>query len=296
MSWVTTIENDGLEMLNSVISGASLTFTKAYAVGSVPDSGSPPTLVRLTCPILNVIRQDGYTLVTIRMEKDTPRSNEDYTGAFTLTSVYLYAKAGSGSEAIFCKSINDGNGIPFPAMSDNTDFKVDFGIPVALSNSAVISVTVDDSSCVSQGQFQTTVDSLESEIALLARRILMLERLNEESEEVPQENVISAVSAAGSQVTATILCNLSGARVICAAYSSEGQMLSSAAQDVTQAQTSYVFTVNSAFDCVKLFLLNSAGSFIHSYTYPDMEEAETVDDGGGTVTEPGETVTEADNP
>ena len=125
----------------------------------------------------------------------------------------------------------------------------------------------------------------------------MLERMNEtgeESEEVPQENVISAVSVSGSQVTATILCNLTGARVICAAYSSEGQMIFSGTQDVTQAQTSYVFTVNSAFDCVKLFLVNAAGSFIHSYTYPDMEE-EIVDngDGGG---ESEETVADPENP
>ena len=173
MSWPTSLTDDGLSMLNRAVAGETITFTKAYATSATMyDGDNTPYVIRVTCPVVNIEKKTGYTLITVRITNAATRSPADRTGAFNLTNIYLYAKVGNGSEKTFCRSSHD-VGTPIPAVDDDVNFKLDIGIPVALSNTATVNAVIPDNAYVTletmEARIAAATAALESKISILER-------------------------------------------------------------------------------------------------------------------------------
>ena len=172
MPWPTFLTSDGLDMLNRAVAGETITFTRACVESATMYDGDTSYVIRVDCPVVNIEKENSYTRITVRITNTTPRSPANRTGAFNLTNIYLYAKVGNGSEKTFCRSSHD-VGTPIPAVDDDVNFKLDIGIPVALSNTATVNAVIPDNAYVTsetmEARIAAATAALESKISILER-------------------------------------------------------------------------------------------------------------------------------
>lgn len=154
MSWNNSLyTNVGTKMMSEVLSGATMTITKAV--------GGSGTTAAESLAALTDVKEQKQTLNFLGIEDATDSSDDDVgkrikiqitngnleTG-YILHQVGIYAKLADGEETLLI-IMQDDRGVEIPSHTENSDFSIELYGIMAISNLANISVTVDPNAVAS---------------------------------------------------------------------------------------------------------------------------------------------------
>lgn len=154
MSWNNSLyTNVGTKMMSEVLSGATMTVTKAV--------GGSGTTAAESLAALTDVKEQKQTLKILGIEDATDSSDDDVgkrikiqitngdleTG-YILHQVGIYAKLADGEETLLI-IMQDDRGVEIPSHTENSDFSIELYGIMAISNLANISVTVDPNAVAS---------------------------------------------------------------------------------------------------------------------------------------------------
>lgn len=154
MSWNNSLyTNVGTKMMSEVLSGATMTITKAV--------GGSGTTAAESLAALTDVKEQKQTLKILGIEDATDSSDDDVgkrikiqitngdleTG-YILHQVGIYAKLANGEETLLI-IMQDDRGVEIPSHTENSDFSIELYGIMAISNLANISVTVDPNAVAS---------------------------------------------------------------------------------------------------------------------------------------------------
>lgn len=154
MSWNNSLyTNVGTKMMSEVLSGATMTITKAV--------GGSGTTAAESLAALTDVKEQKQTLKILGIEDATDSSDDDVgkrikiqitngdleTG-YILHQVGIYAKLADGEETLLI-IMQDDRGVEIPSHTENSDFSIELYGIMAISNLANISATVDPNAVAS---------------------------------------------------------------------------------------------------------------------------------------------------
>lgn len=154
MSWNNSLyTNVGTKMMSEVLSGATMTITKAV--------GGSGTTAAESLAALTDVKEQKQTLKILGIEDATDSSDDDVgkrikiqitngdleTG-YILHQVGIYAKLADGDETLLI-IMQDDRGVEIPSHTENSDFSIELYGIMAISNVANIKVTVDPNAVAS---------------------------------------------------------------------------------------------------------------------------------------------------
>lgn len=154
MSWNNSLyTNVGTNMMSEVLSGATMTITKAV--------GGAGTTAAESLAALTDVKDQKQTLKILGIEDATDSTgndagkrikiqitNEDVETGYILHQVGIYAKLADGNETLLI-IMQDDRGVEIPSHAENSDFEIELYGIMAISNLANISVTVDPNAVAS---------------------------------------------------------------------------------------------------------------------------------------------------
>ena len=154
MSWNNSLyTNVGTNMMSEVLSGATMTITKAV--------GGAGTTAAESLAALTDVKDQKQTLKILGIEDATDSTgndagkrikiqitNEDVETGYILHQVGIYAKLADGEETLLI-IMQDDRGVEIPSHTENSDFEIELYGIMAISNLANISVTVDPNAVAS---------------------------------------------------------------------------------------------------------------------------------------------------
>lgn len=168
MSWNNSLyTNVGTNMMSEVLSGATMTITKAVG-------GSGTTAAESLAALTDVVEQK-QTLKILGIEDATDSSgndagkrikiqitNGDVETGYILHQVGIYAKLADGEETLLI-IMQDDRGVEIPSHTENSDFEIELYGIMAISNVANIEVTVDPNAVASVKMVNDTKKALQDE-------------------------------------------------------------------------------------------------------------------------------------
>lgn len=169
MSWKNSLyTNVGTKMMSEVLSGATMTITKAVG-------GSGTTAAESLAALTNV-KEQKQTLKILGIEDATDSSDDDVgkrikiqitngdleTG-YILHQVGIYAKLADGEETLLI-IMQDDRGVEIPSHTENSDFSIELYGIMAISNLANISVTVDPNAVASVKMVNQQITQVNTKI------------------------------------------------------------------------------------------------------------------------------------
>lgn len=154
MSWNNSLyTNVGTKMMSEVLSGATMTITKAV--------GGSGTTAAESLAALTDVKEQKQTLKILGIEDATDSSDDDVGKrikiqitngdleiGYILHQVGIYAKLADGEETLLI-IMQDDRGVEIPSHTENSDFSIELYGIMAISNLANISVTVDPNAVAS---------------------------------------------------------------------------------------------------------------------------------------------------
>ena len=156
MSWNNSLyTNVGTKMMSEVLSGATMTITKAV--------GGSGTTAAESLAALTDVKEQKQTLKLLGIEDATDSSgndagkrikiqitNESVETGYILHQVGIYAKlADDDDEETLLIIMQDDRGVEIPSHTENSDFSIELYGIMEISNLANISVTVDPNAVAS---------------------------------------------------------------------------------------------------------------------------------------------------
>lgn len=154
MSWNKSVfTNAGTDMMSEVLSGATMTITKATGGSGTTEEASLATLTdvqeeKQTLKILGIEDASDSTGNDAGKRIKIQITNGDVDAGYILHQVGVYAKLADGDETLLF-IMQDDRGVEIPSHTENSDFVIElFGV-MAISNVANIKVTVDPSAVAS---------------------------------------------------------------------------------------------------------------------------------------------------
>ena len=169
MSWNNSLyTNVGTKMMSEVLSGATMTITKAV--------GGSGTTAAESLAALTDVKEQKQTLKILGIEDATDSSDDDVgkrikiqitngnleTG-YILHQVGIYAKLADGEETLLI-IIQDDRGVEIPSHTENSDFSIELYGIMAISNLANISVTVDPNAVASVKMVNQQITQVNTKI------------------------------------------------------------------------------------------------------------------------------------
>lgn len=168
MSWNNSLyTNVGTNMMSEVLSGATMTITKAV--------GGAGTTAAESLAALTDVKDQKQTLKILGIEDATDSTgndagkrikiqitNEDVETGYILHQVGIYAKLADGDETLLI-IMQDDRGVEIPSHTENSDFEIELYGIMAISNVANIEVTVDPNAVASVKMVNDTKKALQDE-------------------------------------------------------------------------------------------------------------------------------------
>lgn len=168
MSWNNSLyTNVGTNMMSEVLSGATMTITKAV--------GGAGTTATESLAALTDVKDQKQTLKILGIEDATDSTgndagkrikiqitNGDLETGYILHQVGIYAKLADGDETMLI-IMQDDRGVEIPSHTENSDFSIELYGIMAISNLANISVTVDPNAVASVKMVNDTKKALQEE-------------------------------------------------------------------------------------------------------------------------------------
>ena len=168
MSWNNSLyTNIGTDMMSEVLSGATMTITKAV--------GGAGTTAAESLAALTDVKDQKQTLKILGIEDATDSTgndagkrikiqitNEDVETGYILHQVGIYAKLADGEETLLI-IMQDDRGVEIPSHAENSDFEIELYGIMAISNLANIEVTVDPNAVASVKMVNDTKKALQEE-------------------------------------------------------------------------------------------------------------------------------------
>lgn len=169
MSWNNSLyTNVGTKMMSEVLSGATMTITKAV--------GGSGTTAAESLAALTDVKEQKQTLKILGIEDATDSSDDDVgkrikiqitngdleTG-YILHQVGIYAKLADGEETLLI-IMQDDRGVEIPSHTENSDFSIELYGIMAISNLANISVTVDPNAVASVKMVNRQIEQVNTKI------------------------------------------------------------------------------------------------------------------------------------
>jgi len=169
MSWNNSLyTNIGTDMMSEVLSGATMTITKAV--------GGSGTTAAESLEALTDVKEQKQTLKILDIEDATDSSgngagkrikiqitNGDVETGYILHQVGIYAKLADGEETLLI-IMQDDRGVEIPSHTENSDFEIELYGIMAISNLANISVTVDPSAVASVAMVKKQIAQANTKI------------------------------------------------------------------------------------------------------------------------------------
>lgn len=171
MSWNNSLyTNVGTKMMSEVLSGATMTITKAV--------GGSGTTAAESLAALTDVKEQKQTLKILGIEDATDSSgndagkrikiqitNESVETGYILHQVGIYAKlADDNDEETLLIIMQDDRGVEIPSHTENSDFEIELYGIMAISNVANIEVTVDPNAVASVKMVNDTKKALQDEV------------------------------------------------------------------------------------------------------------------------------------
>lgn len=169
MSWNNSLyTNVGTNMMSEVLSGATMTITKAV--------GGAGTTAAESLAALTDVKDQKQTLKILGIEDATDSTgndagkrikiqitNEDVETGYILHQVGIYAKLADGNETLLI-IMQDDRGVEIPSHAENSDFEIELYGIMAISNLANISVTVDPNAVASVAMVNKQIAQVNTKI------------------------------------------------------------------------------------------------------------------------------------
>lgn len=169
MSWSNSLyTNAGTNMMSEVLSGATMTITKAV--------GGSGTTAAESLAALTDVKEQKQTLKILGIEDATDSSgndagkrikiqitNGDVETGYILHQVGIYAKLADGEETLLI-IMQDDRGVEIPSHTENSDFEIELYGIMAISNLANISVTVDPNAVASVEMVKKQIAQVNTKI------------------------------------------------------------------------------------------------------------------------------------
>lgn len=169
MSWNNSLyTNVGTNMMSEVLSGATMTITKAV--------GGAGTTAAESLAVLTDVKDQKQTLKILGIEDATDSTgndagkrikiqitNEDVETGYILHQVGIYAKLADGNETLLI-IMQDDRGVEIPSHAENSDFEIELYGIMAISNLANISVTVDPNAVASVKMVNQQITQVNTKI------------------------------------------------------------------------------------------------------------------------------------
>lgn len=169
MSWNNSLyTNVGTDMMSEVLSGATMTITKAV--------GGAGTTAAESLAALTDVKDQKQTLKILGIEDATDSTgnnagkrikiqitNEDVETGYILHQVGIYAKLADGDETLLI-IMQDDRGVEIPSHMENSDFEIELYGIMAISNLANISVTVDPNAVASVAMVNKQITQVNTKI------------------------------------------------------------------------------------------------------------------------------------
>lgn len=169
MSWNNSLyTNVGTNMMSEVLSGATMTITKAV--------GGAGTTAAESLAALTDVKDQKQTLKILGIEDATDSTgsdagkrikiqitNEDVETGYILHQVGIYAKLADGNETLLI-IMQDDRGVEIPSHAENSDFEIELYGIMAISNLANISVTVDPNAVASVAMMNQQIEQVNTKI------------------------------------------------------------------------------------------------------------------------------------
>lgn len=187
MSWNNSLyTNVGTKMMSEVLSGATMTITKAV--------GGSGTTAAESLAALTDVKEQKQTLKILGIEDATDSSgndagkrikiqitNESVETGYILHQVGIYAKlADDNDEETLLIIMQDDRGVEIPSHTENSDFSIELYGIMEISNLANISVTVDPNAVASVkmvnqqiAQVNTKIDKTKEDLQKEAQQTYM---------------------------------------------------------------------------------------------------------------------------
>lgn len=185
MSWNKSVfTNAGTDMMSEVLSGATMTITKAVGGSGTTEEASLAALTdvqeeKQTLKILGIEDASDSTGNDAGKRIKIQITNGDVEAGYILHQVGVYAKLADGDETLLF-IMQDDRGVEIPSHTENSDFVIElFGV-MAISNVANIKVTVDPSAVASVkmvneqvAQVNTKIDKTKEDLQDEAKKTYM---------------------------------------------------------------------------------------------------------------------------
>ena len=169
MSWNKSVfTNAGTDMMSEVLSGATMTITKAVGGSGTTEEASLAALTdvqeeKQTLKILGIEDASDSTGNDAGKRIKIQITNGDVEAGYILHQVGVYAKLADGDETLLF-IMQDDRGVEIPSHTENSDFVIElFGV-MAISNVANIKVTVDPSAVASVKMVNEQVTKVNTKI------------------------------------------------------------------------------------------------------------------------------------
>lgn len=169
MSWNKSVFTTvGTDMMSEVLSGATMTITKAVGGSGTTEEASLAALTdvqeeKQTLKILGIEDASDSTGNDAGKRIKIQITNGDVETGYILHQVGVYAKLTDGDETLLF-IMQDGRGVEIPSHTENSDFVIElFGV-MAISNVANIKVTVDPSAVASVKMVNEKVAQVNTKI------------------------------------------------------------------------------------------------------------------------------------
>ena len=171
MSWNNSLyTNVGTKMMSEVLSGATMTITKAV--------GGSGTTAAESLAALTDVKEQKQLLTILGIEDATDSSgndagkrikiqitNESVETGYILHQVGIYAKLPDDNDAETLLIImQDDRGVEIPSHTENSDFEIELYGIMAISNVANISVTVDPNAVASVAMVNKQIAQVNTKI------------------------------------------------------------------------------------------------------------------------------------
>ena len=176
MAWNATVTNAGAALLSQWNAGGTLTITTPKgSTGrvAVTQLVNQTTLTGTTMPLSLIKSKTADVGVTFEVQI------EAMTSAVNISQIGIFGKIGTGSETLIAiYQCDEGEEINVPDDRTMPDFAYVFAATVTMSVTGDLSVTLDSTALVSQGQLDETINTAAqaflSEIDQLSGRISTL--------------------------------------------------------------------------------------------------------------------------
>lgn len=169
MSWNKSVFTTvGTDMMSEVLSGATMTITKAVGGSGTTEEASLAALTdvqeeKQTLKILGIEDASDSTGNDAGKRIKIQITNGDVEAGYILHQVGVYAKLTDGDETLLF-IMQDDRGVEIPSHTENSDFVIElFGV-MAISNIANIKVTVDPSAVASVKMVNDQVKQINTKI------------------------------------------------------------------------------------------------------------------------------------